>query len=79
MKKDDGSVKRKKKWSELSPRARVLVVLVAVVQVGLLAAAQWDIQHRPQKQINGPKRLWRVVSLVNFIGPLAYFGFGRKR
>ena len=51
----------------------------AVVQVTLLAAAQIDITRRPKEQIRGAKLLWRILVLVNFIGPIAYFAIGRKR
>ena len=49
------------------------------MQVTLLAAALWDISHRPAAGINGSKRAWTAASFVNFIGPIAYFLFGRKR
>jgi len=29
--------------------------------------------------MNGSKALWVAVSSVNFVGPLAYFAFGRRR
>jgi membrane-anchored protein YejM (alkaline phosphatase superfamily) len=68
----------KKSWTELSPKQRVLTVVGAVVQLTLLALAQWDIRRRPVEQIRGNKRFWRAVSLVNFVGPIAYFLLGRK-
>jgi hypothetical protein len=71
--------KRKKRWSELSRGEQRAVVVVGTVQVTLLLAAEWDIQRRPQEQINGPKWLWRLLSLANFVGPIAYFCCGRRR
>lgn len=68
----------KKSWAELSPKQRVLTVVGAVLQLTLLALAQWDIRHRPAEQIRGDKRFWTAVSLVNFVGPIAYFLFGRR-
>ena len=44
-----------------------------------LLAAQRDISRRPAEQIRGSKALWRVATLVNFIGPASYFTFGVKR
>ena len=35
--------------------------------------------HRPADEIKGDRRLWTAVSFVNFVGPIAYFLFGRKR
>jgi Phospholipase_D-nuclease N-terminal len=46
----------------------------------LLAAALIDIKRRPASQIRGSKRMWTAASLINwFIGPVAYFIFGRRR
>jgi hypothetical protein len=47
--------------------------------MSLLVAAQRDISRRPEAQINGPKAAWRAASFINFIGPMGYFIFGRKR
>lgn len=69
----------KKRWSDMSPGQRAATIAGSVVQVTLLAAALWDISHRPDGAINGSKKAWTAVSFVNFIGPIAYFMFGRKR
>jgi hypothetical protein len=45
----------------------------------LLIAALIDIRRRPAKQIRGNKLLWTAAVFVNFIGPISYFVFGRKR
>ena len=68
----------KKRWSELSSRQRQGIVLSGVVQVTLLIAALVDIYRRPRQEIRGNKLLWTLVSLVNFVGPISYFVFGRK-
>jgi len=52
--------------------------LLTAVQVGLLLAAQIDLTRRTDEQVNGPKAAWRAVTLINFVGPLAYFAFGRR-
>ena len=70
---------RKMQWSELSAGQRRGIVLAGVVQIGLLAAALFDIRRRPADQINGSKLLWTALAFVNFVGPIAYFIFGRKR
>jgi hypothetical protein len=69
----------KRRWSDLSEKQRAGVVAAGVVQVALLLAALTDLRHRPDEQINGSKGMWTAVSFVNFLGPLAYFAFGRKR
>ena len=70
---------RKKSWAELSPTAKFGTLTVAGVQMSLLIAAQRDISRRPAEQIRGSKALWRVATLVNFIGPGSYFTFGIRR
>jgi hypothetical protein len=50
-----------------------------VVQLSLLAAALVDLRRRPAEQINGSKKMWVPLAFVNFLGPLAYFAFGRRR
>jgi len=54
-------------------------MLSGTVQVALLIAALADIWRRPEEEIRGDKRLWAAVSFVNFIGPISYFVFGRRR
>ena len=68
-----------KQWSELSSGQRRSIVLSGVVQVTLLIAALVDIRRRPQEEIRGDKRLWTAAAFVNFVGPLSYFLFGRRR
>ena len=71
-------------WDELSPRGKVLMILRVIVQIilgiaqlTLLVAALRDIRRRPADQIRGSKRLWTMISFVNWVGPIAYFKFGR--
>jgi hypothetical protein len=70
-----------KRWSELSPRTRGLIVAVGVLEAGLKAAVLVDIRRRPASEIRGSKRAWATSMLVNSAGliPLAYFAFGRRR
>ncbi|MDN3937589.1 MULTISPECIES: hypothetical protein [unclassified Arthrobacter] len=70
---------KKKTWKELSPMAKFGTVTAALVQLSLLVAAQRDISRRPAEEIRGSKALWRVATLVNFVGPGSYFTFGVKR
>jgi hypothetical protein len=69
----------RKRWRELSERQRRAIVGSGAVQLILLVVALADLWRRPPDQVNGSKPLWLAISLVNFIGPLAYFTFGRKR
>ena len=67
------------KWSDLSTGRKTGMLAAAAVHLALAAAAWTDLARRPVEQVNGPKALWAVVIAVNFIGPISYFLFGRKR
>jgi hypothetical protein len=69
----------KKRWSELSPTQRNLITLAGIVQISLLIAALIDIRRRPAGKVNGSKTVWTAASFVNYIGPIAWFLFGRRR
>jgi hypothetical protein len=66
-------------WSDLSGGQRAGIGVAGVVQVGLLIAALRDIWRRPSEEVRGSKLLWAPLCFVNFVGPLAYLRFGRKR
>jgi hypothetical protein len=74
-----GHAKRKQRWGELSTEKRAAIGASAVVQLTLLAAALVDLRRRPAKEVRGDKRVWTAVAFVNYIGPIAYFAFGRRR
>ena len=70
-----------RKWSDLSERTRTLIIVAAVADSMLKAAALIDIKRRPASEIRGPKWLWApVVTVVNSAGvvPISYFAFGRR-
>ncbi|MGB3632551.1 MAG: PLD nuclease N-terminal domain-containing protein [Rubrobacteraceae bacterium] len=69
----------KKEWKELSGGQKRGIVLSGTVQFVLMAAALVDIYRRPGEEIRGKKILWTLASFVNFVGPISYFLFGRKR
>jgi NADH:ubiquinone oxidoreductase subunit B-like Fe-S oxidoreductase len=70
-----------KRWSDLSPRTRKVIIVAGVAEAGLKAAAAIDIKRRPADQIRGPKWAWFAGLLINTAGivPLSYFFFGRRR
>jgi hypothetical protein len=70
---------KKKKWGELTDAQKIAVVLLGTLQIVLLVAALWDIRQRPADEIRGSKRIWTLAAFINFIGPIAYFLFGRER
>jgi len=75
----DGAARTKKRWNDLSPAQRRAIIAAGVVQNGLLVAALVDIRRRPQKQVRGDKRVWAAAAFVSWVGPIAYFTYGRKR
>ncbi|NDZ97229.1 hypothetical protein G3I13_18825 [Streptomyces sp. SID6673] len=67
-----------KKFSDLPPRSRAMIIVGAVIQFVLQGAALRDLKRRPSAQVKGPKPLWVGLSFVNYLGPIAYFAVGRK-
>jgi hypothetical protein len=68
-----------KKWSDLSSRQRTAIKIAALSELTLKILMLADISRRPASQIRGPKAAWRAAAIVNTIGPVCYFLFGRKR
>jgi hypothetical protein len=68
-------------WNDLSPRTRKLIIVGAVAEAGLKAAALLDLKRRPADQVRGSKRAWASAMFLNSAGliPLSYFVFGRRR
>jgi len=69
---------RKQRWNDLSREQRSAILGAGLVQLALLGAALSDLSRRPSAGVNGPKAVWVASSFVNFVGPLAYFAFGRR-
>jgi hypothetical protein len=73
---------RTKKWNELTPRTRRLIVVAGVFEGVLKLAALADLVRRPSAQIRGPKTAWAgAVTFINALGavPIAYFAWGRRK
>ena len=47
------------------------------MSVLVVAAAERDLQRRPQEQVRGSKLIWRLVCL-NALGSATYFRWGRR-
>ncbi len=64
-------------WDDLSDRQQTVVLVAASVQLSLAATAWADLTTRPAALVNGRKAVWAVAIGINFLGPLAYFRWGR--
>jgi hypothetical protein len=54
-----------------------LLIPIIIIQLALVVAALLDWVKRPQTR--GPKWLWLILILfVQWLGPIAYFVFGRE-
>ena len=69
----------KKRWQDMTPLQQAGIMILTIIQFSLLGAAYWDIRRRPANELNGNTPFWRVAVFINFIGPIAYFLFGRKQ
>lgn len=67
-----------RQWADLTPATQSGIVILAAIQIVLAVAAWIDLARRPRDAVVGRKWIWAVVILLNFIGPIAYFGWGRK-
>lgn len=71
-----------KRWNELSPRTRRLIVIGGTFEGLLKIAALADLARRPASEVRGPKPRWAAaIVLVNSLGavPIAYFVYGRRK
>jgi hypothetical protein len=66
-------------WRDFTPNQRKALLAGGTMQLVLLGAALRDISRRSSAELRGGKRLWVPTVFINFIGPLAYFLFGRRR
>ncbi len=71
----------RKRWGELSPLTRRLIVAGAAVEGGLKIAVLADLRSRPTEQVKGPKWAWAAAMLLNSAGilPVVYLLFGRQK
>ena len=66
----------KRKWKDMTPRQRALILVAASVQLSRAATAFTDLARRPAAQVRGRKVAWVPVIMLNTVGPIIYFVFG---
>jgi hypothetical protein len=75
----DEAPQKPRRWSDLTPQQKKVVV-VALVLNSIIASFTWrDMRRRPASLVRGPKMLWRVWSMLNTTGSVAYWLVGRRR
>lgn len=75
-------MRARRKWDDLEPRTRRLIVVASAIEGALKIAALIDLARRPSDEVRGSKAAWAAaVSLINSFGavPIAYFVWGRRR
>jgi hypothetical protein len=72
-----GMSRSKQRFSEYPPAKRAWIAVIFIVSLGVVAAAERDIQHRPADEVRGSKILWRLICL-NALGSAIYFRWGRR-
>lgn len=68
----------KKSWSDLSPGAKVVVIIGSVVELVLTSVALADLRRRDPDEVRGPKWIWSLLCFVQPVGPVLYLVAGRR-
>ena len=68
-----------RRWSDLTPGQQTTILVLGSIQLSLAATAWVDLARRPAAEVNGRKAIWAAVIAVNWIGPLSWFRWGRRR
>ncbi len=63
----------------ISPIVIALAIPVAIIQIGLILLAAFDLLREERRVRGGSKAIWAVIIVfVNLIGPIMYFLVGRE-
>jgi hypothetical protein len=71
--------RRKKQWSDFTPRQQQAIVVGAILELVLTTLALRDLLRRPRQEVRGWKLFWVTMSVVQPFGPILYFLVGRRR
>ena len=66
-----------RKWRDLSRSQQTAIVIGGAVEMAATTAMLVDLARRPASAVRGSKALWLGLSVVQPVGPLAYFTLGR--
>ncbi len=69
-----------RRWNDLSPRTRRLIVAGGLIETGLKIAVLADLRRRSPDEVRGSKRVWAASMVLNTAGllPLVYFVLARR-
>jgi hypothetical protein len=70
-------MRRKRRWKDMGTAERVVVLVLLAVSLAIVGSAQRDLSQRSDDEVNGDKRIWRLVCL-NALGALGYYRWGRR-
>ena len=70
--------RRKKRWSELGPVARMAIVVGSAAELVVTAVALRDLVRRPASEVRGRKGLWGLGLFVQPVGSPLYLLVGRR-
>ena len=74
----DDRPRKKVQWADLSPRARLAIVLGGLAEVVLTTIVLADLARRPARQVRGSKLVWLATFVVQPFGPVLYLLVGRR-
>lgn len=67
-----------RKWADMSPAQKTVMLTLISVEVSLTATALVDLVRRPADQVHGRKGVWALALFVQPVGPVAYLWTHRK-
>jgi len=67
-----------KKWADLTPAQKTVILTLASIELSLTATAAADLARRPAAQVHGRKGLWALALFVQPVGPVAYLWTHRR-
>ena len=63
----------------MTDKQKRTLIVALIVHVIVLNLTWRDLRRRPASAVRGNKRMWRLASLANTSGSVAYWLFGRRR
>lgn len=64
--------------ANITPTQLVLLIILAVIQLTLMAVALTILFRTPAERLTAPRPVWILVCFVQFVGPITFLLLGRK-